>query len=1496
MDSVIPTSFSRYPLAPDCKDTLIGVFPTSDEGVFVVYESVLMYSRLTSIRPYIHQSSSPIVAATLLYPGTLLYMAEHSIYECHVTDSNLSTSVQLQLTDTYPSSEIFCIATSSAGLFAYCALRADNSLVIMIYEDECTSALPNLKHLCTVMHKTEMSPATLSHKLKASFDPSGLFLAVHISAEGNGSYLLILADASSSHFDVTFAKQLNFSSELRAQFKQELARDQAGWVPCSWRKLDRPMGFHGFTTNGRFLLMTCQPQLQPGPCTSSATEVHTGCCQTASASTMTCGCASATTVTQKYIPYEGRGIALESIEDVSWTPSSYMEEHGDLQWYKQFYGVPANFIDNLSFSANTMAIYPSSVCFYDPLVLRNPHIVFPLRTPNPNSQYIELVTVQGVRLNQGHHVLVLYRGQGFYCIAVYVTASYTWRLAAEIMVPCCSEIPIGTPSYVSENGRIFCVTSPHFLLATALSTALQQSFTGTFARIQDGMVVHTDVTSFTIPPPAYNTCILRTIEPLIATCIIQRRESSTYIAVLTRTKLCIILVSPFDSLALVSEAPAIAGDTSFKEQEMLIQSDSIVARVMKGNKKAHFLALNDLEDTGQRNVSYDIVTKEELLVDPFRSDQLQEHILTHTSSTLLEIDIISQLSDDLLRSILHCGGSPIIFPVALHGPTDLSTVESQSIAIQLLGTSIGYELVSVTLKIELTLVSDTCSLQSIVVFYNHEQSYEIPLSVPKFGISLEPFRRCFYLKGLVKEKEEERESDISIVSFSEFSSFYWVARDTSAESTWLLFVVTRTSPQLVVYLIDADASEHTYKPVYSCNIEPWSTILYATELSVVLYTARGYLDIKHPSKLSYFKAQSLLKQALSLNSSVEEILELCFESRLLLSSLDRGCALSETDIVTYFRLLLSSNPTLLLRALEAVVCPHEMKVCTAVTFERYNTTEKHEADFWARLVDWIFGNIELVKELSAHSYKNGEDLHAAYLKSLLRILQLHAIYHSGFTKGFGYQNRGGQERTFIELSAAFASAYIASPGVEGGPSLMMFVTHLASAATSYQMNLVQLLQATELYLFQQAHYVDMHIVADAMGLPISAVATSCLGLAEISFSKCRADPLLRACAYLAMVSAGIYTVYTQEDQVAFYGAHSSATFPFISSRALKYQHISIFAGLDITYYLISQILMLLNTKLDDGTIKEINPSIFRFAGWDREQIALGALHYFEDMLDSNMSLLIEVLPHYPLAECIIRMATLASTISVRVGTALLELFLPVCEKLKDRSMADQIYLLLDAIAMAIQLHFMTEPDQLGTGSEYEKNALALQTLQLKVCKEPKPELQTSMGIQHALTHLVFNALSPGVSIDPLRQTSATYNAIKPESKIMSEILLDLKEIEASDALFKILYSLLAHNMLSADQVLQFLKSKLVTEGIQAMEAQIISQKLEINALHKQYQIVRAKMDACSEKHDNQTGKNTRLHQLDEKMKQKRGELDILTNQIHDNYKSFAMLLCFCFIV
>lgn len=77
---------------------------------------------------------------------------------------------------------------------------------------------------------------------------------------------------------------------------------------------------------------------------------------------------------------------------------------------------------------------------------------------------------------------------------------------------------------------------------------------------------------------------------------------------------------------------------------------------------------------------------------------------------------------------------------------------------------------------------------------------------------------------------------------------------------------------------------------------------------------------------------------------------------------------------------------------------------------------------------------------------------------------------------------------------------------------------------------------------------------------------------------------------------------------------------------------------------------------------------------------------------------------------------------------------------------------------------------------------------------------------------------------------------------------------------------------------------------------MVTQKSDINALHKQYQAVRAKMDAHKEKHENQMGKNTRLHQLDEKMKAKRKRLESLSNQIHNSYRDNALLLCFCFIV
>lgn len=1481
MDSIVPASFSRYPLASGSSDTLIGVFPTDDGGIFAVYEHSLSYSKSTSISPYTCQFSSPIMAASLLYPNMLLYMVDDSLYECHVTEGGFSSSIQLKLTAARLPSDIFCIATSSAGLFAYCVLHADCSLTIMFYEDECICALPALKHLCTVVHHLEL-PATVSlRKLKASFDPTGLLLAVHVSTNDSGSYLLVLADASSSHFDVTFAKQLNFSSELRAQFKQELSRDRVGWVPCSWRKQDQPLDFHGFTSDGRFVILTCRPQLQSKPGVSTKSEAHTACCKATAESATPHECACSTNVAQKYIPYEGREIALESIEDVSWTPSSYMGEHGDLEWYKQYYGVPKNFTDNLTFSANTMAIYPSSVCLYDPLVLRNPHIVFPLRVPSPGSQHAELVMVKGVRLDQGHYVLVLYRGQGFYCMAVYATASYVWRLAAEIVIPCYPGVPLTAPSYISEDGGVICVASPRFLLSTTLHAALQQSFTGSFSRIQDGMVVYTDLASFCIPPPTYSSCIFHTTEPLIATCIIQQHEQDVYVAVVTSTKLLVVLVSPFSSLTLTSEAPAIAGDTSFEEQEKLVQADSVIARVMKGNKKAHFQALNDLEDTGQagqRSTSYDIVTKEELLVDPFRSDHLQEHILTHTSATFLELDFASQLSTDLLESVLSCDGSLLLFPVALQGPESMDTAEFKSITIHFLGLTTDHELISVILRSELVLTSKACSLRSVSVFVNHEQEYKILSSSPKIAIPLERSRKSFCLRRILQEKENNEQALTSPVSsFSEFSSFYWVLCEASVstESTWLLFAIPRAHPQLVIYRIVSHASERIYEPIYSCNIEPQSTILYATELSVTLYVKRGYLDVKHPSRLSYFRACSLLKQALALNSSVEDILEVCFVSRLLLSSLCRNDTLSEEDLVLYFRLLFSSNPILLLRALEAVVCPHEMKTYTAITFDRYNTTERHEVSFWARFVDWLFENIGFVKSISAQAYKDGDELHGAWLKSLLRILQLHATYHSGFTRDFGYQNRGGQERIFVELSAAFASAYIAAPDIEGGPSLTMFITHLASAATSYQMSLVHLLQTIELCLFQQSHYVDMHMVADAMGLPISAVAASCFGLTDELFLRCRSDPLLKACTYLAMASNGVYTVYTQKDLAVFYDLQPSVAFPFISSTPLKYQCTSVFTGLDIAYCLILQIFTLLNNELDAENIAKVNASIFQFANWDRKQVALGVLRYLKEMLDSNASLLAEVLHEYPLEEYLIRLAVPASAVGMEVTTTLLKVFLPICERLKDPLMASKVYPLLDTIAMAVQLRFITE-------SNHERETSKLQALRLRVCDGSKTKSQAGLSNQYSLVHLMFSALNVTVATDQSHQ--------------MPEILSELREIEVSDAALKILHSLLAHNMVSASQVLQLLKCKLIAEGVCAAEAEMVTQKSDINALHKQYQAVRAKMDAHKERHGNQMEKNTRLHQLDEKMKAKRERLESLSNQIHNSYRDNALLLCFCFIV
>ncbi|EFO64280.1 Hypothetical protein GLP15_1259 [Giardia lamblia P15] len=1478
MDNVIPATFSRYPLASGSSDTLIGVFPTDDGGIFAVHEHSLSYSKSTSISPYTCQFFSSIAAVSLIYPNILLYVVEDSLYECHVTEGGFSSSILLKLTAARLPSDIFCIATSSAGLFAYCTLHADCSLTIMFYEDECTRALPALKHLCTIVRHLEMPTTASPRKMKASFDPAGLLLAVHVSTNDSGSYLLVLADASSAHFDVTFAKQLNFSSELRTQFKHELSRDRVGWVPCSWRKHDQPLNFHGFTSDGRFLILTCRSRLQSEPSIPTKSEAHTTCCKTTADSTASHECACSTNVIQKYIPYEGRGIALESVEDVSWTPSSYMGEHGDLEWYKQYYGIPKGFTDNLTFSANTMAVYPSSVCLYDPLVLRNPHIVFPLRVPTPDSQPVELVMVQGVRLDQGHHVLVLHRGQGFYCMAVYTTASYTWRLAVEILIPCYPEVPLTTPSYISEDGHVVCMVSPKFLLSTTLHVVLQQSFTGSFSRIQDGMVVYTDLASFCIPPPAYSSCIFRTTEPLIATCIIQRHEQDVYVAIVTKTKLLIVLVSPFNSLTLASEAPAIAGDTSFKEQEKLVQADSVIARVMKGNKKAHFQALNDLEDAGLHNTSYDIITKEELLVDPFRSDHLQEHILTHTSTTLLEFDFISQLSPDVVDSVLRCDGSSLLFPVALQGPANMDNTESKSITIQFLGLATDHELTSVTLRAELVLVSTACSLHSTSVIVNHEQKYKILSSSPEIPLPLEKFRKCFYLKRIIQEKEKnEQVVGNSISSFSEFSSFYWVLCETSTSTgiTWLLFTIPCAHPQLVIYRLVSDAPERIYEPIYSCNIEPQSTILYATELSVTLYVKRGYLDVKHPSKLSYFRACSLLKQALALNSSVEDILEVCFESRLLLSSLCRDNTFVEEDLILYFKLLFSSNPILLLRALEAVVCPHEMKTYTATTFDRYNTTEGHEVNFWARFVDWLFENIGFVKDISARSYKDGDELHAACLKSLLRILQLHATYYSGFTKGFGYQNRGSQERVLIELSAAFASAYIAAPGVEGEPSLIIFITHLASAATSYQMNLVHLLQIIELCLFQQSYYVDIHIVADAMGLPISAVATSCFGLTEELFLKCRTDPLLKACTYLAMASNGVYMVYIQKGLTAFYDLQPLIAFPFISSTPLKYQCTSVFTGLDIAYCLILQIFTLLNNEIDTEVIAKVNASIFQFDNWDRKQVALGALHYLKEMLNLNASLLAEVLHEYPLEEYLIRLAVPAATVGMEVVTTLLEIFLPTCEKLKDCSMANKVYLLLDTIAMAIQLRFITEPD-------YERNTSKLQVFRLRVCDNSKTKSQTSLSNQHSLVHLIFNALSTTVATDQSHQ--------------MPEILSELKEIEVSDAIFKILHSLLAHKMVNASHILELLKHKLIIEGVCAAEAEMITQESDINALHKQYQTVRAKMSAHKERHDNQMGKNTRLYQLDEKMKVKKERLESLSNQVHGSYRNAALLLCFCFIV
>ncbi|TNJ28451.1 hypothetical protein GMRT_12583 [Giardia muris] len=933
-----------------------------------------------------------------------------------------------------------CFAVSDAGRLSV-VQRLDLGLQLRMYELRFitldTLAL-DLKFEDMIQVPIDLSSATMDKdRITMFFDPVGIFLAISI-ANDDRVCLVILTDTAGAYFDPTFAKQLNFSKEVTKRYKTVL-ETRIGWVPCSWKIFPSETRLHGFSANGRFLCLTGTiPPVQMDSCSSEGTGI-----------------------TQKVIPYEGRQITLESVEDISWTPASYMQASDDLDHYREYYRCIPQFQDNLCFVATAAPFFKDTLQLYEPFVLSKPHVVVPLHVAS-----IKRACIHSVLYRNDLYLLLLHEEEQGMVLSFYSSSAFVWRCLGDIplyaLEGCITSLQI---SVEGEAINLHVYGTSCSSLKLSLRMNIPQDPNGIYVRLQDGMCVLTDLRTRRVPPPAYDVSIVRTLLPLVKAFVLAIKDSKIYVSVLTAQSIGIYVITPLDDVGQDYEAPPIVGDTSFEEQDRLIEADKLIMTVMTRNKVSHTM---DLEDFGNSKVSSktQLSINEELIIDPFRNDYLQAYLPSHTVDLLTEISLVSDVSTSSSISVLT--------------------------ADCLDHTIVVYALLNNQFKRLIFRWNETFALEPVFDFnpaLSHMHLQSKPIGLPPCTLYASP--------DAITDLTQHPFLDRTITVPPKFHRIIPSSWHISSDSG-ILSVIPDDAHQLHIYTISTSA-EGPHIPIYSCSLEQWSTILYSTSQEVVCWSRKGYFSTFRPSRLALLTLLQNLEVILKTEEDLSSILTSCFQMRISISALIYTYSLkhSAIDLQHIYERLVRSSPDALLKALESNFCPSD--ACQIFTFDEQYTDELFERRFWKGFSDHIQNTM-------------GNDLPA---KAIVRILQIHSIYASALA--FGYENQIVPARLLVE-AAAHIVVQLASHGLEAS------VSELAAALTTYQVDVILCFQLSEALAIQQCKPFAARAVAQQMGLSADVAALSCLNCDPSTILELRENQIAHGLLQSRLASQGLFFI------------------------------------------------------------------------------------------------------------------------------------------------------------------------------------------------------------------------------------------------------------------------------------------------------------------------------------------------------------------------------------
>lgn len=525
--------------------------------------------------------------------------------------------------------------------------------------------------LCTAQREV-IEPSSL--KLACSTLPRIRVFWAHLADElticAVGKYeteLMVLANKDAADFDVTFPKQINFDPKRREQY----LTDAYTFIPVAWKVFPYELGVFGYDSDSRYLI-THLDRRAMFSASSSSTSIQS--------------------VSNKAINFGNHTIYLETAEDVSWNPSSYMQAEVDIEHFKNLYGIPPDTpFDNMHSFSYTAQRYPSAILLFEPWVLKEPHEVVPLASGS-----VSLSEAPRSIHPFGHNAIVVIYSS---ILQLYSSSSFVWRLALEASLPADNALSFsGTflrcsmlTSNLPRIDLVHVVESVIVSASLSLEKILRPATSGTpyLCRLQDGMVAAVAIAEGSVPPPAYNCSFI----PPKGTFLVECVACTDIVYVLTSSEILILRIRKADSRApdsIVYEP--IAGDTSYAEQEKLIAADRVISRVEYQNKMTHFqrrqtlqearegpvheAEILDFEDLLQADThadtdpniheaspngfsqadnqevstndfiddenkpAYNIHSTEELILDPFRSDYLTRYVATHS---LHQVGVVSIL-------------------------------------------------------------------------------------------------------------------------------------------------------------------------------------------------------------------------------------------------------------------------------------------------------------------------------------------------------------------------------------------------------------------------------------------------------------------------------------------------------------------------------------------------------------------------------------------------------------------------------------------------------------------------------------------------------------------------------------------------------------------------------------------------------------------------------------------------------------------------------------